>query len=297
MPRTQRQVFRYLLSSCILGCACWATASEPDGPEPTLRIPKETYALGETIFFWTGVRSKAPMSAETYEPCEIEVIDPDLKSSKSELLWPTDGNGTHGWSGGHGVAEEEVIPGEYVVRVTCEGKTIEGRFTVVGAPVLENIETRFDFAPGCENDPSDTTVTLTVVNHSEHRAIVSRPGALMADNIWFQSEGHGESGSCHAFFPEEILDYLPKGEGDVLIEEMTYDKLEHVPHVELPPGESYELSFCLSTGEQFCPFGWPPAVIKVGTTLQALIGTSDGPHRELGAVRLSVDGEYEPPSQ
>ena len=88
---------------------------------------------------------------EKISPNPPRLTAPQMMTEKTAAnmskLWNTSvGDGTHGWSGGHGVASEEAIPGEYVVRVTCEGKTIEGRFTVVGAPVLEDLETRFDFA-------------------------------------------------------------------------------------------------------------------------------------------------------
>ena len=178
--------------------------------------------------------------------------------------------------------------------MTCGAKTIEGRFTVEPTPVLEEIEARFDFTPGCDDRPSDTTVTMVVVNHSDQRVAMSRPGALMDNAIWFRSRRRNPPSSCDAFFPVEALGFEPISVGDVVVETMTFDRLEDAPHFVLQPAESLALSFCMSAGELHCSFSWPPTWIRVSTTQQVLIGTPTGPWNGLGPLRLAIMGEYEP---
>ena len=295
MPIFDKSTLRLLatLGGCLAGCAAGAFEATAE-PEPTLHISKDTYALGEAITFLAGVRSKTPMSPETFEPCEVAIVDPDLRTTTSRVVWPADGYAAYGWSGGEGIAPDEAIPGSYTVRVTCGEKTTEGRFEVEHMPVIEQIEARFDFAEGCRDDPSDITVTLTMVNHSEHRVTVSRPGGLMANGVWFDLERRDPPASCHAFVPLEALGLPADQTGRVLVDSMTHDRLEYVPHVVLAPGQTHAQSFCLGADDRFCRHVWRPSSVAVGTAQQILIGSPNGPFRRFGPLRLPISGEYEP---
>ncbi len=231
-------------------------------PEPTLHIPKETYALGEAIFFYTGVRSATPMTQRTYFPCDTEIVDPGGRVTTGFLSWPADGSNAHGWSGGTSVPQEDVIPGVYVVRVTCGDATVEGRFTVEDLPVLNDIEARFDVSPGCDGRRSDATATLKVVNRSDQTLFIARPGALMATYVGFRWQARkGTGGSCSGFIPAEALGVTPRIDHSFLIDLLAYDDLGDAPHERLRPAETYVRSFCVSAGRATCPqpAAWPPA--------------------------------------
>lgn len=275
----------------------WPALPKPTsgGPEPLVSIPKSTYASGEAVLFSVGLRSEARMTQENYKPCKIEVIGPRGLPRVRFLEWPMDGDPGHGWQGGEGLPPEESLPGVYSVRVTCGGKTAAGGFTVAPVGIVREIERRFEFRRGCGGDPADTTIALTVVNHSDQEIIVSRPGAVMDYGVGFEAEWHDSPGSCWAPFPVEALGLKPISVGDVVVETMTRENLQHVAHFELRPGESPKQSFCLASRGPSCQgFAWPPATLRVYTTLQVLIGAPGGSYDYLGTLRIPVSGVCEP---
>jgi hypothetical protein len=268
---------------------------ESGGPQPLVRIPKSTYAAGEAVFFWVGVESQEPLTQETYKPCRIELVGPHEPARVTFLEWPMDGDPRHGWQGGDGLAPEKSLPGNYSVRVTCGGKTVAGTFQVAPVSIVRELEARFACRRGCGGDPADTTISLTVANHSDQDVVVSRPGAIMGYGVGFQAKWHDPPGSCDAAFPDEALGLKPPSVGDVIVETMTREDLPHVPHFDLGLGESRVQSFCLASGRPSCQgFTWPPTTVRVSTTLQVLVGAPGGPFSHLGALRLAVSGVCEP---
>jgi len=93
----------------------WAGLAAAE-PIPTLRIDRRVWALGEDIFFWSGVRSEQDLAPEDVEGCGVAITAPDGSTTQSPFLWPTDGDPRRGWSGGTLVAASETVEGEYRVR-------------------------------------------------------------------------------------------------------------------------------------------------------------------------------------
>src|SRR5579864_1841405 len=235
-----------MVTALLLLLVGWPARAEPGngGPQPLVSIPKSTYAAGEAVFFWVGVQSETPLTRETYEPCRIEVIGSHGSPRVTCLEMPVDGDTSHGWRGGDGLQPEESLPGTYSVRVTCHGKTAAAGFQIEPTSIVRELEARFDCHRGCGGDPTDTTISLMVVNHSDQGIVVSRPGAMMGYGVGFQAEWQHPPGSCWASLPAEALGLKTQSAGDVVVDTMTRESLPHVAHFELRPGESRVQSFC-----------------------------------------------------
>lgn len=87
----------------------WAGLAAAE-PIPTLRIDRRVWALGEDVFFWSGVRSEQDLAPEDVEGCGVAITAPDGSTTQSPFLWPTDGDPRRGWSGGTLVAASETRP-------------------------------------------------------------------------------------------------------------------------------------------------------------------------------------------
>jgi hypothetical protein len=275
-----------------VGEAAQDTDAAPQ-PRPVLEIPKATYALGEKVFYWVGVKSDAPMSREAYEPCEETVVGPGGDSTSRPLEWPLDGFGDYGWRGGSGLAAHETIVGTYQVRVTCADETVTGGFEVEPFAPVDDFGADFAVSDGCNGRQTDHRVSLSVRNYSaDHDAYVATPGSLSSPMVWFSTaSGPPERASCHSSFPETAFGLEPPRVGSPLYFDLTPENLESVPHVVLTPGQGHQWSFCLSQGVSCFDDSFPDSV-ALGAVLHVLFRPAAGAGDYLGPMRIPVSGEF-----
>lgn len=118
-----------LLPLLLLWPSGYAHAQQSPAPngEPYIRLDKTRFALGESVFFWIGVRRpKAPLTSETvlvprlepnriapipkvyWSTCRLTITRPDGTKKVDRVGWPVDGSGEkgpgdRGWAGGWGL--------------------------------------------------------------------------------------------------------------------------------------------------------------------------------------------------
>ncbi len=264
------------------------------GPQPVLELPKTSFALGEQVFFWTGVTAVEPLDRGLYQdqPCQVEITDPDSRTTASPISWPMDGDPSHGWRGGNGIPGEAALPGTYRVRVSCGSSAVVGRFDVLGVPELSKIDTGFDLSNGCKHDPYDYTITLWLRNNSSLQLQVASPGALMANYVSFAARRPEPPAECDGFFPPEAMGVRSPAVGDVVTDNLSYARLSVVGHWQVAPNEDRRWTFCASSGLSTCPASMHLTLLDVFATLEILLGPPSSPEGQQGPYRLPVFGHF-----
>ncbi|MDA8020507.1 MAG: hypothetical protein MPN21_23965 [Thermoanaerobaculia bacterium] len=276
----------------------WSAGAEDSELTPTLRIERQVWALDEDVFFWVGVRVHGRVEPEDIEGCGAEVVAPDGFRRWQPIYWPTDGNPQYGWSGGHGLPAAETEEGTYRVRVVCGGQTTEGSFEVRRMEILDEIDFRIEFEPGCREDPNDETILLVLENRSRFPVLVAPPGRLMMNDVSFEMRHRTSEFTCQVFVPNEALGSRTLGEGDTLVELLDWDNRRDVGVEPVSAGETYNYSFCLTDlRDEPCPNAWPPRFVRVSASTQVLVGPRDGPWADSGPFHFSASESRDVPPQ
>lgn len=107
----------------------WTQEARPDF-QPTLRLEKPLYALGEQVRFWVGIRAvdHRPIPEEVLgSPCTLWVTKPDGTTETQSIGPPQDRMPGAGYEGGMGISGK-IQAGRYALVLECskqETKPVE----------------------------------------------------------------------------------------------------------------------------------------------------------------------------
>ena len=120
---------------------CWAQEAMPDF-EPTLRLEKPLYVLGEQVRFWVGIRAvdHRPVPEKVVDsPCTLFVTKPDGPTESRSVGPPLDRILGAGYEGGMGLGDT-IQPGKYVLVWECsKQKTKPVELTVEENAIIDQV--------------------------------------------------------------------------------------------------------------------------------------------------------------
>ena len=237
-------VWTYVLSSSLL-------AGESAEAQPTLRIEKSTYVLGESIRFWVGVIQKGntTIPEKYWNTCFLHITRPDGTSTKRPVTWPRDGMIDRGWTGGEGLGGEKVQTGKYaLVFEFAKQRTAKAELIVKEVAVIKDISVGFFFGKhGTVKQDEVIPVVLRLENNT--RYLVSFPvfgltGTEVSIRVSRKDPPRGSS----FFYPHKEL---PGSKIRTSFDTYTWASLGRVPFVAVKPGEKYELNLSVNEAYQF----------------------------------------------
>lgn len=275
---------------------------QPPNAIPVIRLDKTRFALGESIFFWTGVEqtSRAPIPRQYQRTCQLIITRPDSTQKTEDVGWPVDGPADSGWLGGSGLGEDKLQPGRYTLVFEFAGqKTAPAFLFVEDVPLLKQIKTSFVFGrsghpaqPLKLHLPTRETVTLLVHNGSEQLLRFPHPG--MSNQFVSVSITKVDGSYANEFFyPDDKLSAQNESdEGSISFDHFTWDIAQKVPTITLQPGETYRQELSLQAAFDEVNKSLPSASgeykVELSTTLQILIGERNGMWAELSPIRIPV---------
>jgi hypothetical protein len=269
------------------------TRRPPNGV-PIIRLDKSRFALGESIFFWVGVKaiSRGPIPKEYQNTCRLIITRPDGASKTEPVGWPKDGPEDSGWLGGWGWGSNETQPGRYALAFEFAGQRTElVSLLVEGLPILKQIEAEFVFSRSGEGLAiPDGNVTLIVRNNSDQTLRFLQPGGFNS-MVSVSLSKSDRSYRNDFFYPVESL---PAGGNSPAITfgAFTWDVASRAPSVTIRPGETYrqEMPLRAALAEAAEGLSVHPGRYDVtfSTALQILIGEKGGKWSEISPVRVPV---------
>jgi hypothetical protein len=269
---------------------------------PMIRLDKTRFALGESVFFWVGVKqtNRAPIPKQYQKTCRLTIMHPDGSQKTEEVSWPIDGPADSGWLGGSGLGTDKIQPGQYTLVFEFAGQQTAPTFIFVeDVPILKQIETSFTFGQ-LRDDPASfeahvsptESVTLIVHNGSDQTLrFPRRDGTNGLVSVSIRKVDGSYSNSF--FYPDgNLLGQKEPEMPSISFDKFTWDIAQKVPTIILKPGETYRQGFSLKVAfdESKRTSSYAPGEYKVtfGTNLQILVGEKDGMWAEFSPIRTWV---------
>jgi hypothetical protein len=284
---TARVVVPLLFSGLLLPAPNPAWAQDSTAPiEPTIRLEKPKYVVGESVRFWVGVQSTnslaIPQELRRDDLCRLLITRPDGTIEKEPLGWPKDDLlESRGWFGGESLGDK-VEAGTYVLTVQCANQTKRLELIVEDNEISSQIKTTFRFEQsGPIRMGTSVPVILAVENDSQHTIRFPQRGA-MGEGVSIQVTRKEPAFRYDFFYPWEKLSHSA-------ISPLTYtwDSVADIPSVVLKPGEHFEQRFLL---EDAYPFDRPGSYnVGFSTVLPVLVGEKGGPFADFCPIRFEVD--------
>src|SRR5579863_8723222 len=244
------------------------------GFEPTLRLEKPRYVLGEDVRFWVGMRSTSdqPIPEQVMNsPCRLRVTDPH-GSSRTRVVPPSIDRLARAreWHGAMDL-DQKIEAGAYRLVWECSNQqTRPVRLTVEQNAVLDQIEAKFSFERTARvKMDTSVSVVLSVVNHSPYTISFPQPGtvggevsvgAIREEPYSYDIKLYPEARTSPAAAKPEIY---------------TWDTSSAVHAVILQPGGRLERTFFVEDAYSFDQPG--KYRVMFSTVLQILVGAKDGP--------------------
>jgi hypothetical protein len=269
---------------------------------PIIRLDKTRFALGESVFFWVGVKqtNRAPIPQHYQKSCRLTIMHPAGSQKIEDVGWPVDGPADSGWLGGSGLGTDKIQPGQYTLVFEFAGQQTAPTFIFVeDVPILKQIETSFTFGQLRDNpapfevhvSPTES-VTLIVHNGSDQTLrFLQRDGINELISVSIRKVDGSYSNSF--FYPDgNLLGQKEPEMPSISFDKFTWDIAQKVPTIILKPGETYRqgLSLKVAFNEAKRSLSFAPGEYKVtfGTNLQILVGEKGGRWAEFSPIRISV---------
>jgi hypothetical protein len=262
------------------------------GISPLIELDKARFALGESVFFWVGVKAGddglVPRAWQV--DGTVTITRPDGTTKVDRVSWPMDGMTDRGWRGGHGFTAEQL--GTYTAVFEHSGQTTPpAYFSVAEVPVLRDIAARFEFPSPLSLSANGGSVTLVIENRSHETIRVPHRGGLMG-HVTVQAQRTDGTFSSSGFYPETALleasGIAPAS--SFPLDGYSWRALDTVPTITIQPGGTFRLSLPVSAlmAQQARP--WPAGeyTVTFATRLDVLIGERTGPWADVSPVRLDV---------
>jgi hypothetical protein len=269
-------------------------ARRPPNGVPIIRLNKSRFVLGESVFFWVGVKavSRDPIPKEYQKTCRLIITRPDGTTRTEPVGWPVDGPEDAGWLGGWGWGSNETQPGRYTLIFEFAGQRTElVSLFVEDLPILKQIEAEFVFSRSGDGLAiPDGNVTLIVSNISDQTLRFLQPDGFnsMVSVSLLKSD---RSYRNDFFYPVESLS-VGGNSPAITFDTFTWDVASRAPSITIRPGETYrqEMPLRAALAEAAKGLSVHPGRYDVtfSTTLQILIGEKDGKWSEISPVRIPV---------
>ena len=266
-------------------CRARTQEATPDF-EPTLRLEKPLYVLGEQVRFWVGIRAvdHRPVPEEVLgSSCTLFVTKPDGTTQTQSVGPPMDRALGGGYEGGMGLGDK-IEPGRYVLVWECsKQKTKPVELTVEENEIFDQVRTEFRFErTGTVKIGSSVPVVLSVNNNSPYVIRFPERGVMGAEiSVGAIPE---DPPSYHmTFYPAEKLSHAHSSPLTY-----TWDATPGIPAVVLKPGEHFEQKFLFEDAYSFDQ----PGKYKVmfSTVLEVLVGEKSGPFAQVCPIRFPASG-------
>ena len=259
---------------------------------PLIELDKTRFALGESVFFWIGVKSGddglVPRAWQV--DGAVTITRPDGTTRVDRVSWPVDGMTDRSWRGGHSFQAEQV--GTYTAVFEHSGQfTTPVYFSVADVPLLREIAARFEFPSPLSLSTNDGVVTLVIENRSVETIRVPHRGGLLG-HVTVEAQKPDGTFSSSGFYPETALleasGTAPAS--SIPLDGYSWRAVDTVPTVTIPPGRTFRLALPIGAlmAQQTRP--WPAGeyAITFATRLDVLIGERTGRWADLSPVRLDV---------
>ena len=284
MPGRGPAVLLVLLSSGLSLVApwqAWAQEATPDF-EPTLRLEKPLYVLGEQVRFWVGIRAvdHRPVPDKVVDsPCTLFVTKPDGSTETRSVGPPLDRILGAGYEGGQTLGQS-VQPGKYVLVWECsKQKTKPVELTVEENEIFNQVRTEFRFERrGTVKIGSSVPVVLSVNNDSPYVIRFPERGVLGAE-ISVGAIRESRSSYTMTFYPADKLSHA-----DTTPSTYTWDATSWFPTVVVKPGEHFEQKFLFEDAYEFDQPG--KNKVMFSTVLEVLVGEKSGPFAPMCPMRF-----------
>jgi len=291
-----------LVLICLLPAGYDAKQQSPNAV-PKIRLDKNRFALGESIFFWVGVEqtSAAPIPKEYQKTCRLIISRPDGTQQTEDVGWPLDGPANSGWLGGAGVPGDKIQLGRYTLVFEFAGqRTAPAFISVEDVPILSKIKTKFTFdssrqdaAPLNVHLPTTETITLILQNGSDQTLRfphLGGSGRLVSVSIRRVDGSYVND----FFYPDhKLLGGSRSGAGTIAFDKFTWDITQEVPTITLQPGQTFRQTLSLQAAfdeaKESLPLDSAEYKVSFATELQILVGEKDGPWAELSPMRIPVE--------
>jgi hypothetical protein len=257
----------------------WAQEAKP-GFEPTLRLEKPLYVLGEQVRFWVGMRSTNRTPIPLDKPCTISITRPD-GSNETESVGPPPDRilGATFSEGGMGLGDK-IQPGRYVLVWACSGqKTKPVVLMVEKNEIWDQLRAEFRFErSGNVKMGTSVPVVLSVQNNSSYTIRFPERGVNGAE-ISVGAIRESPSSYTMTFYPADKLSHA-----DTTPATYNWDASSWFPTVVVKPGEHFEQKFLFEDAYKFDQ----PGTYKVmfSTVLEVLVGEKSGPFAPVCPIRL-----------
>jgi hypothetical protein len=246
---------------------------------PSVRLEKTRFSLTETVFFWINVSLDGPYPKGVQNRGRVIITRPDGTQKIDTVGLPLDGfTEPTSFGGGWGLGQEKSQPGKYTVVYEFLGQqSAPVSFTVESLPELDKIVGEFVFPSPLEFG-TPGLVTLVVRNGTSETIRFPQRGQTIGDVTVTLNKVSEPKFNSSYFVPDTVLQSASGAQRSRL-----------VPTVTLAPGATYQLELKLAdtvAGQKIVPGEYD---LKLGTTLQILIGEPGGPFASVSPLRLKVE--------
>lgn len=284
----------------VMGTVVPGVAARPQDPatkaRPVVEMPRTRFAVGESVFFWVGVNAQdgIPIPRESWTTT-LRITWPDGHEQVSPNLWPRDGMIHRGWLGGAGLGTETPQVGRYAVVFEFAGQqTRPYYFTVEDVPVLKDIDAEFVVPSPLVLASPDAAVSLVVRNRSSQTIRFPHRGQMSAFVYVQMNKTSGEWFGSSFMVPIDVLmNAAGVARSNFGEDAFLWKFIDKVPNVSLAPGDTYRLDMplrsVLTGGYGVRPFPAGEYDLRFSTTIQMLVGESDGPWAEFAPFRIPVN--------